>query len=90
MATTTFTFGPGYKNSDGNIWSIKRQVLTLPKAAAASSIFASPNVAASSLMSIALKFRSGENIPANGVYDNIKVVIFKGFNNSYINNGNLS
>lgn len=84
MATTTLTFGPGYKNSANNIWSIRRQVLTIKPNTDTSSIFTSPNRPISSLTSITLPFRSGEYIPASKIYDNIKVIIFKGFNDSYI------
>lgn len=85
MATTTLTFGPGYQNSSNTIWSIKRQVLTIKLNTDTSSFFVSPNRPISSQTSITLPFRSGEYIPASKTYDNLKVVIFKGFNNNYIN-----
>lgn len=87
MATTTLTFGPGYNNGRGTIWSIRRQVVTLPLNTDTSSFFKTPNRPISSSTSITLPLRSGQYIPSNKTYNNLKVVIFKGFNNSYIDNG---
>ena len=90
MATTTLTFGPGYKNSSNSIWNIRRQVLTIKPNTDTSSVFKTPNRPISSLTSITVPFRSGGYIPTSKVYDNLKVVIFKGFNDSFIDSGNLS
>lgn len=88
MATTTLTFGKGYDNGRKTIWSWRRQVLTLPLNTDTSGIFKAPNRPISSLTSIKIPVKSGEIIPANKIYDNIKVVIFKGFNASYIGTSN--
>ena len=92
MATTTFNFGRGYRNSSDQIWAPTRQILTLPKGTGASSVFAAPNRPVSSATSITIPFRMGETRPPSGVYDNVRVIIFKGFNNSYFTtgDGNLS
>ena len=84
MATATFNFGKGYKNSNSDIWSIKRQVVALPMGAAASTVFASPNRPLSST-TITIPLRTGSVIPANKIFDKVRVIIFKGFNEDYIN-----
>lgn len=93
MASTTIQFGKANfnQNSSGDtiVWSIQRQVLSLPKAKVPAAIFAAPNIASVS-STITVPLRGGSTIPASGVYDNIKVVIFKGFNNKFINTDNTS
>lgn len=84
MATANFSFGKGYKNSTDDIWNIRRQVVALPMGTAASSVFAEPNRPVSSATTITIPFRTGEIIPANKIFDKVRVVIFKGFNESYI------
>lgn len=82
MATATFNFGKGYKNSGDDIWNIRRHLVSLPMGAAASSVFAAPNRPASST-TIELPLRTGEIIPANKIFDKVRVIIFRGFSETY-------
>lgn len=84
MASTTIQFGKAYFNSSSSVWSIRRQILSLPKSKVPTEIFTSPNLASSS-STIAIPLRGDSTIPSSGVYDNLKVVVFKGFNESFIN-----
>lgn len=90
MATATFNFGKGYKNSADDIWNIRRHLVSLPMGAAASSVFASPNRPISSLTSITIPFRTGAVIPANKIFDKVRVIIFKGFSETYTESGSSS
>ena len=87
MASTTIQFGKANfnKNSNGDtiVWSIQRQVLSLPIARVPSEILVSPNIASAS-STIAVPLRGNSTIPASGVYDNLKVIVFKGFKSDYI------
>jgi hypothetical protein len=87
MASTTIQFGKAHFNGSSTVWSIRRQILTLPVSRVPSEIFASPNIASVS-STITIPLRGGSTIPASGVYDNLKVVIFKGFNDDYIGSDN--
>lgn len=93
VSSTTIQFGKANfnENSSGDtiVWSIQRQVLSLPKARVPAEIFAAPNIASVS-STITIPLRGDSIIPASGVYDNVKVVIFKGFNNNFISTGNAN
>ena len=91
MASTTIQFGKAYFNSSSTIWSVRRQILSLPISKVPTEIFTSPNLASVS-STITIPLRGDSTIPASGIYDNLKVIVFKGFNENFIdsNDSNLS
>ena len=86
MASTTIQFGKANFNGSSTVWSIRRQILTLPVSKVPSEVFVSPNMASIS-STISIPLRGSSTIPASGVYDNLKVVIFKGFNENSFGTG---
>ena len=87
MAGTTIQFGKANFNGSSTVWSVRRQILSLPVSRVPAEIFVAPNIVSAS-STITIPLRGGSTIPASGVYDNLKVVIFKGFNDDYIGSGN--
>lgn len=87
MASTILKFGKTFFNSSQSVWSIRRQVLSLPLSGIPSEVFVSPNTPITT-STITVPLRGDSTIPSGGFYDNIKVVVFKGFEEDFINTGN--
>lgn len=84
MGVLNINFGPGYKNNDNDVWSVRRQVLTTKELHNYSNILNdNNNFSLSSSTKISVPLR-GTEISSPYTYENIKVLIFKGFNNSLI------
>lgn len=82
-------FGKLNYNADRSVWSVRRQLPTLYVTSSLKTDFfnniTEGQVVDSKNTSILVPLRSGSTLPVNGTYDNVTVVIFKTFNENFLN-----
>lgn len=82
MASTTMSFGKLYRNSSRSVWSIRRQLATIPYSNSPNDVFVRGNYLSSATITVPL--RGASITPTDSIYTDLTVIIFKGFPASYM------